>query len=442
MITVKKLNTWILITLLANFTANALARNVNNVEVELLQDIKKSTVKYQKTSQEIDRARRQLLVKLEKREQSLKQLRHKSAILQRARDEQNISLEKINQRLEQWQQQVYYLNNLVVELAPVHVEQNDAVSGWQQLENYVVKLENRLQPQWKKEKVAIENGQLIDGQKLSIGPAQWFISADDRHAGMIISSNEKDSIPSIALQFNDNQRSQLQLLQKESSAEIAIDPTLNRSIKLAQSKDTVLTHLKKGGIWVYPIVFFAFIATFIAIVKAYTLMSMAKVDEQFATRLKMLVEQKNCYKATLANIGTDQRKLAEVALATENQQTRDDALFTQLLLIKIKVEKGLTAITVTASVAPLLGLLGTVSGMIHTFKLMTLFGAGDANAVSSGISESLVTTELGLMVAIPALVAHALMSRRVHHYMSQLEVQAIELAQINLQLEDETLVAA
>jgi biopolymer transport protein ExbB len=66
--------------------------------------------------------------------------------------------------------------------------------------------------------------------------------------------------------------------------------------------------------------------------------------------------------------------------------------------------------------------------MIQTFKLMTLFGAGDANAVSGGISESLVTTELGLIVAIPSLVAHAIMSRRCQHYMAGLESYAVKVS--------------
>ena len=62
-------------------------------------------------------------------------------------------------------------------------------------------------------------------------------------------------------------------------------------------------------------------------------------------------------------------------------------------------------IMVLARAAPLLGLLGTVSGMISTFGSIALFGAGDARALSSGISEALVTTQCGLVVAVPGLLA-------------------------------------
>ena len=68
--------------------------------------------------------------------------------------------------------------------------------------------------------------------------------------------------------------------------------------------------------------------------------------------------------------------------------------------------------------------------MIETFKLMTLFGAGDPAAVSGGISEALVTTELGLVVAIPALLCHALLSRRAKTYYGELESCAVNLSQL------------
>jgi biopolymer transport protein ExbB len=119
-----------------------------------------------------------------------------------------------------------------------------------------------------------------------------------------------------------------------------------------------------------------------------------------------------------------------VALAGQTREERDDRLYAMLLEQRNRLERWLGAIAMTASVAPLLGLLGTVSGMITTFKAMTLFGAGDPSVVSGGISEALITTELGLVVAIPALLAHALMSRRVKSYFAQLENDAVQLSQL------------
>ena len=77
--------------------------------------------------------------------------------------------------------------------------------------------------------------------------------------------------------------------------------------------------------------------------------------------------------------------------------------------------------------APLLGLLGTVTGMIHTFRLITLFGVGDARLLADGISEALVTTEAGLCVAIPALLCHAWLTRLAKHHATVLETKIASL---------------
>ena len=96
---------------------------------------------------------------------------------------------------------------------------------------------------------------------------------------------------------------------------------------------------------------------------------------------------------------------------------------------RLILDARLGAIAVTAAVAPLLGLLGTVSGMIETFNMMTLFGSGDPQVVSGGIAQALITTELGLVVAIPALVLHALLSRKARNYYHQLEALALHISQ-------------
>ena len=76
------------------------------------------------------------------------------------------------------------------------------------------------------------------------------------------------------------------------------------------------------------------------------------------------------------------------------------------------IERGLITLAILAAVTPMLGLLGTVSGMIETFQSFTLFGTGDPKLMSGGISQALVTTELGLAVAIPIFNFHSALSCR------------------------------
>ena len=85
------------------------------------------------------------------------------------------------------------------------------------------------------------------------------------------------------------------------------------------------------------------------------------------------------------------------------------------------LEKGLSTISVMATTAPLLGLLGTVMGMIQLFEVITLHGTSDPKLLAGGISVALVTTEAGLMVAIPLQLLHTFLSNRADRLTAKLE---------------------
>lgn len=87
------------------------------------------------------------------------------------------------------------------------------------------------------------------------------------------------------------------------------------------------------------------------------------------------------------------------------------------------IEKHLTLLKIIAAVAPLLGLLGTVTGMIVTFQAITIFGAGDPKAMAGGISGALVTTVLGLIVAIPTVLMHTIVNGKAKEIIHILEEQ-------------------
>ena len=89
-----------------------------------------------------------------------------------------------------------------------------------------------------------------------------------------------------------------------------------------------------------------------------------------------------------------------------------------------KLESGLTLLKIIAAVAPLMGLLGTVTGMIITFQAITIFGAGDPKAMAGGISGALITTVLGLLVAIPTVLLHTLVNGRAQRIIHVLNEQA------------------
>ncbi len=96
--------------------------------------------------------------------------------------------------------------------------------------------------------------------------------------------------------------------------------------------------------------------------------------------------------------------------------------------LRPELRRSLAVIPVLAAVAPLLGLLGTVTGMIETFDVIALFGTGNARAMAGGISVALVTTQSGLLVAIPGMLLAAMLARRARGLEMRLDEASAVLA--------------
>ncbi|WP_220741663.1 MotA/TolQ/ExbB proton channel family protein, partial [Shewanella schlegeliana] len=94
-------------------------------------------------------------------------------------------------------------------------------------------------------------------------------------------------------------------------------------------------------------------------------------------------------------------------------------------------------IALLAAMAPMLGLLGTVSGMIETFQSLTEFGNSDPKLLSQGISKALITTQAGLLVALPLLLLHYPLKRRAQALSLNMEQQSALLLALNLERGDE-----
>ena len=120
-------------------------------------------------------------------------------------------------------------------------------------------------------------------------------------------------------------------------------------------------------------------------------------------------------------------------LGTESLESLEAHLDEAVLKQIPRIERGLSMIGILAAVAPLLGLLGTVVGMIDTFQSITLFGAGDPRVMAGGISQALVTTQLGLAVAIPTILLHTLLSNKSNRLIQILDEQTARLLAKGLQ---------
>ncbi|MFO7875935.1 MAG: MotA/TolQ/ExbB proton channel family protein [Desulfovermiculus sp.] len=107
-----------------------------------------------------------------------------------------------------------------------------------------------------------------------------------------------------------------------------------------------------------------------------------------------------------------------ILFLVQHMQSERDSFDEQELVDRItrpearKIDKHIETIVILSKAAPLLGLLGTVCGMISTFEVISVFGTGEAKSLAGGISEALITTQTGLLVAVPGLVLGSLLQKR------------------------------
>ena len=108
-----------------------------------------------------------------------------------------------------------------------------------------------------------------------------------------------------------------------------------------------------------------------------------------------------------------------------NKEDLEEGLYEKYVEALPRLQRGLLFIAIASGAAPLLGLLGTVTGIMKIFRLINIFGTGDARTLASGISEALTATEYGLIVAIPSLIMHALIARSIHRVKDTMEMTSL-----------------
>lgn len=184
-------------------------------------------------------------------------------------------------------------------------------------------------------------------------------------------------------------------------AAIAIDPTRGVMLSMLIQTPDAQERIQQGGAVGYIILLLGALGFVYAIV-----------------RLIVLILTGNKMKQQMQSTeASDNNPLGRILVAMEASPAQDTETLELVLDEAItrevpSLEKGLSMIKLLAAVAPLLGLLGTVTGMIATFQSISLFGTGDPKLMADGISQALVTTMLGLCVAIPLLFLHNLVASR------------------------------
>ncbi len=271
-----------------------------------------------------------------------------------------------------------------------------------------------------------------------VGPSAYFsdIKAGGAAAGIL--GFHPGTIEPALVALSEPHAREIREFFRQGGGALPFDASLGSALTLETANVRLGEHLAQGGPVGYTILLLGVIAAALVLVKFFDLRRFRSVgapELQAILRAARARDEPGAL-ALVRKITGPAGEMMELGVRNvrANIVLLEELMLSVILRRRPEAERFLPFLAITVVAAPLLGLLGTVVGMIRTFALITVFGAGDPRALSSGISEALVTTELGLMVAIPTLIAHSVLLRMIRNRSGDLERVAFEFVK-NLSLE-------
>lgn len=190
----------------------------------------------------------------------------------------------------------------------------------------------------------------------------------------------------------------------------------------------------KGGVFMYPIILCSIVAVAVFLERLWALRRKQIIPESFIRNVKELLKKQKISEAIylcqsdmssiakifLAGLRNTQKGMWYVKEAIEERGSREATI----------LEKNVSILSTIANLTPLLGLLGTVSGMIKTFNAISVAGMGDPAPLAGGIAEALITTATGLCVAIPTLVCYRFLRDKANSLIFEMEENSIRLVDL------------
>lgn len=329
----------------------------------------------------------ELSLLLKSHEALFQQIRESSASLKAFYARQWLSGDRLGQRA------------LIETLAdPAHVPKADEVArlftSLQQQLDAMGRIESARQ------QVHLPNGSRVERDVLNLGG--FSLIGDGRY---LVYQPEHDTLAELARQPPTDLLTQARQFSMEddgaSIRPIALDPSGGVTLQLVVQVPRLLERIRQGGPVGYVILVLAGFAFPLA---AYRFWMLRKLERNIRWQIESLeIRTDNPLGRILKDLNETGSPDTEVLNITLDQA---------LLIEQEALEQALPLLRLLAAVAPMLGLLGTVTGMIATFQAIALHGSGDPKLMSGGISEALVTTVEGLVVAIPILLLHSLLITR------------------------------
>lgn len=272
-----------------------------------------------------------------------------------------------------------------------------------------------------------KQGRVQQGKVALIGPVAMFASTSGETAGLL--QQELNRADPTVVPVDQKLVAASRALVTTGTGQLALDPTLGNAFKLTALKETLYEKVAKGGLVMIPLLGLGLAALLVALVKWVQLSRIRLVTETDVKRVLRHIEDRDTGAAlghARGIVGPAGELLATAVEHLEEQKEHlEEILYGKMLGARAKLERGIAFLALTATAGPLMGLLGTVMGMIATFKLISSFGSGDPKLLAAGISEALIATATGMAVAIPALLLHAFLNRKAKAVIGSMEQTAV-----------------
>ena len=269
-----------------------------------------------------------------------------------------------------------------------------------------------------------EDGVAHSGRFVQLGPLAWFAADEGGPVGLVV-SRMGSSLPSLHGGVSPETAENIRSVLLGEEAALPLDPSGGDALRGAAARPGLWEHLAAGGIVMIPLLLIGLVAAVVTVWKFAALRAVSRPSGELLDEVTLHLragEEMNA-RSLVAEMSRPFCFLLEAGIEYRGvrKDHLEEILHERALSVIPELERNLGLLAVSGAVAPLLGLLGTVTGMIHTFQMVTVFGTGDAKLLSGGISEALVTTETGLVIAVPVLLVHALLNRRVRGIIDGLE---------------------
>jgi len=189
--------------------------------------------------------------------------------------------------------------------------------------------------------------------------------------------------------------------------------------------ESIIQTVQKGGLVMYPMILLGIIVFALIIERWLYLSKVIRGSHDFkktffshwsAGRVQEAGECARTHDGPIAKMMS--KGIANLSRTKEDVK---ESIHEEAIAEIPRLERFLSAIATIGTMMPIMGLLGTVTGMISTFDVITVKGTGDPKALASGISEALITTETGLIFALPILLLHSILSSKVDNFTAEME---------------------